>query len=59
MQRRGSERQNEQGRDRERWRERQGRGRDRERGRENPSRLRSVSAEPDAGLSHTNCEIVT
>ena len=24
-----------------------------------PSRLRCVSAEPDAGLSHTDCEIMT
>ena len=35
-------------------------GRGRERGRERiPSRLHAVSAEPDAGLELTNCEIMT
>ena len=34
--------------------------RDRERGREEiPSRLRTVSTEPDMGLGFTNCEIMT
>ena len=38
----------------------QGRGREKGRGRERiPSRLCIVSAEPDAGLELTNCEIVT
>ena len=40
-------------------RERAGEGQ-RERGRERiPSRLSAVSAEPDAGLEPTNCEIMT
>ena len=31
-----------------------------EKGRERiPSRLRTVSAEPDVGLKHMNCEIMT
>ena len=35
-------------------------GRGRERGRERiPSRLHTVSAEPDVGLETTNCEIMT
>ena len=35
-----------------------GRGREREKERI-PSRLQAVSAEPDAGLKLTNCEIMT
>ena len=34
-------------------------GRGRERRRENPSRSRTVSAEPDVGLELTNSEIMT
>ena len=43
---------------RERERDREG-GAEREGERENPSRLRAVSAEPDAGLELTTHEITT
>ena len=46
--------------ERERKTEQTHKGRGRERGRERiPSRLPTVSAEPDVGLKLMNCEIVT
>ena len=46
-------------RERERKREREGgRGTEREKER-SPSKLHTVSAEPDVGLNPTNCEIMT
>ena len=45
--------------ERERW-EKGGAERERERGRERiPSKIHTVSAEPNLGLKPTNCEIMT
>ena len=45
--------------ERERERARVGEGQRKREGDRIPSRLHTVSAEPDAGLEHMNCEIMT